>query len=309
MDYHDYYKILGVPRDASEKQIKQAYRQLARQYHPDLNDSPHAEDQIKRINEAYTVLSDAEKRRRYDDVAANYRSWQSRGERGDFDWGRWTQQAAQNRPAHTETETTGGLFSDFFRSLFGADSRRSSAGNFGHKAPIAGNDLELDVTLSLEEAYHGCTRQVNRQVGGAFTARIPPGVKSGTKIRFAGQGEMGFAGGETGSLYINIAVQEHPRYERREHDLYMDVEVPLYAAVLGGDVRLPTLAGDVKLKIPPGTQSGKTIRLQKRGMPHLRQEEEFGDLYARVLIQVPTQLSGEERDLFERLAQLRPTLS
>jgi curved DNA-binding protein len=304
VEYHDYYKVLGVARDASEKEIKQAFRTLARQYHPDLNTDPSAEERFKKINEAYEVLSDTDKRQRYDALDNNYRNWRrTNTNQTDFDWSRWTQGSRpQSQP--TETDTSGGVFSDFFRTIFGDSNRRSES--FAQKEPIHGRDQEMDVTVTLEEAYTGTTRQINRPGGRSFTARIPKGARTGTKVRFENQGESGFAGGKAGSLFLNINVSEHPIFERREDDLYMDIDVPLYAAVLGGDIRIQTFSGDVKLKIPPGAQSGKTIRLKSRGMPRLRDDSQHGDLYARVLVQIPTDLNTEERELFERLADLRP---
>jgi curved DNA-binding protein len=310
VEYRDYYQILGVPRTASPKDIRQAYHKLARQYHPDLNSSPQAEEQFKRINEAYQVLSDDDKRARYDQLSSSYQSWRQGGEREDFDWARWTQaQTAGRQAPRPEVDEAasagGGFFSDFFRAIFGdagASPRRET--RTSSKIPLPGRDYEVDVAISLEEAYHGSTRQVTRPDGKVFTARLPKGAKTGTQVRFAGQGEMGFGGGQAGSLYVKINVNEHPKYERRGDDLYMDLEVPLYTAVLGGEVRVATLGGDVKLKIPAGAQSGKHIRLQGRGMPILKEETLHGDLYARVLIQIPHPLSADERELFEQLAAL-----
>ncbi len=303
MEYRDYYKMLGVSRDATDKEIKQAYRKLARQYHPDVNNSPDAAAQFQRVTEAYEVLSDAQKRQRYDDVDQNYRTWRRGNTASDFDWSRWTQGPRAEEVAY---DASGSVFSEFFRSLFTDAGRRAPQQAPPHKQPIDGRDLEVDVTISLDEAYAGTTRHVNRTGGKAFTARIPPGVRNGTKVRFENQGERGFAGGRTGSLFLNITIEEHPHFERRDDDLHTDIDVSLYTAVLGGDIRISTLGGDVRLKIPPGTQSGKVIRLRERGMPCLREPNCFGDLYARVLIQIPIDLSEEERGLFERLATLRP---
>jgi curved DNA-binding protein len=302
VEFRDYYQVLGVSRNATPKEIKQAYHRLARQYHPDRNSSPDAEEKFKLINEAYQVLSDPEKRRRYDQLDSNYQTWQRSGRRGDFDWSRWTHGAGQ--PGYADMDP-GGIFSEFFRAIFGEDIPVRPARGAA-KRPIEGRDREMTVTISLEEAYEGTTRQIDLPDGRSFTARIPKGAKTGTKVRFAGQGESGFAGGKAGSLYIIINVQDHPIFERRGSDLYMDIQVPLYTAVLGGDVRVTTLAGDVKLKIPRGTQSGRTIRLHGRGMPNLHQENSYGDLYARVLIQIPEYLSAEEEEHFRQLAKLRP---
>ena len=305
MKYHDYYKVLGVDRSASDKEIKRAYREQARRYHPDLNTDAGAADQFRTINEAYEVLSDAEKRRHYDSLDSKYRDWQRYGKGSDFDWSGWTHQQQRSSTVDYD-ESSGGVFSDFFRAVFGDGGRRTSGPQTRGKQPIAGRDREIDITITLEEAFHGATRQVKGASSGHFAARIPRGAKSGTKVRFASEGESGFAGGKPGSLYLNITVAEHEVFERRDNDLLMDIVVPLYAAVLGGDVRIPTLSGDVKLKIPPGTQSGKTIRLKDRGMPLLHEEDACGDLYARVMIQIPEDLTDEEYELFEQLADLRP---
>ncbi len=292
LEYKDYYTTLGVPRNATEKEIKQAYRNLARQYHPDVN--PETADRFKEINEAYQVLSDSEKRRRFDQLSVSYRDWQRTGGKNTgFDWSRWTQ-ADYPQPR----QESGGIFSDFFNSVFGEGTRRTQ------KQPIQGYDQELEVTLTLEEAYTGTKRRVDKGRN-SFNAHIPAGVKTGSEIRFVGQGEPGFAGGKSGDLYVKVKVQEHPVFTREEDDLYMDLEVPLYTAVLGGEIRISSPGGHVRLRIPPGTQSGSTIRLKGRGMPHLNNPKEYGDLYTRVMIQIPTELTPEEEDLFRKLAALR----
>lgn len=293
MEYKDYYKTLGVPRSATEKEIKQAYRTLARQYHPDVN--PETAEKFKEINEAYQVLSDSGKRRRFDQITSSYTDWQRTGNKNTgFDWSRWTQ-AEQARQ-----QDSGGIFSDFFTSVFGDGTRRTTSS----KQPHPGYDQELEVMLTLEEAFTGTKRRVDKGRN-SFNAHIPPGVRTGSEIRFAGQGEPGFAGGKPGDLYIKVKVEEHPIFTREDDDLHMDLNVPLYTAVLGGEVRINTPGGNVRLRIPPGTQSGSTIRLKGRGMPHLGNHKEQGDLYTRVLIQIPTDLTPEEEDLFQQLASLR----
>lgn len=313
MEYQDYYKTLGVPRDASEQDIKKAYRKLARQYHPDLNPGDEAAaNRFKKINEAYEVLSDPDKRQRYDSIGPNAFN---QFEGGNFDWMHWAQtggggggrSGGDPRRSHNirfEYETpSGGPFSDFFTSVFGDMGRGSSSTS--HKRPIRGEDMELGVTITLEEAYHGTTRQITRGAQ-AFTAHIPQGAHTGTKVRFAGQGERGFAGGRRGDLYLMVAVEDHPIFERDGDNLVMDLKVPLYTAVLGGDVRVNTLAGDVKLRVPAGTQTGQRIRLAGKGMPHLRNKGQYGDLYTRILVQIPTDLNDEELALFEQLRDIRP---
>ncbi|NJL93329.1 MAG: DnaJ domain-containing protein [Anaerolineae bacterium] len=305
VDYKDYYRILGVERAATDQEIRRAFRQLAREFHPDVNPGATAEERFKEINEAYTVLSDADKRKRYDQLNRSYRDWQGT-RRSEFDWARWTQQAQQQRPPATQEAESNGVFSEFFNAVFGDSGRRNRTTNSAPpKPPIRGQDVETTLTISLEEACHGTTQTLGRG-SRTFTAHIPPGVQTGTRIRFAAQGESGFAGGEPGDLFVTLTVGEHPVFERRGDDLVVEVDVPVVTAALGGDVRLPTLEGDIRLKIPPETQSGQMIRLRGRGMPQLRNPEVRGDLYARVMLKLPARLTEEEVDLFQQLAELRP---
>jgi curved DNA-binding protein len=296
MANHDYYKILGVDKNADEKEIKKAYRKLARQYHPDMNPGDaNSEKKFKEINEAYEVLSDADKRAKYDQFGPNFQQWQRTGGQpgaGGFNWGDFTGGSYQY-------DQSGPDFSDFFSSIFGGGRTRDT-----YKQPIRGRDLEQPIEITLEEAFKGTERVLNRG-GKKRTIRIPPGARDGTRVRVAGEGEPGYAGGTQGDLYLIVTVKPHPSFERQEDDLYTDLKVNLYTAVLGGEVYVPTLAGDVKLRVPAGTQSGKAIRIAGRGMPRLRQPDEKGDLYARVLIQVPTNLTADERLLFEQLASMR----
>jgi curved DNA-binding protein len=311
MEYRDYYQTLGVQRNATDKEIKRAYRELARRHHPDLNPGDkNAENRFKELNEAYEVLSDPEKRSRYDQLGISYWQWQRNGGSGSFDWSRWasnvgtTGTARRGRTARVEFDngSGGGIFSDFFNSIFGDSNRETRT----PKKPIRGRDVEVTASITLEEAYHGTTRKIsNGESEHLFTAHIPAGATDGTKVRFANQGKRGFAGGERGDLFVIVSVEPHPVFERNGDDLYMDLKLGLYTAVLGGEVRIATLNGDIKLRIPPGTQSGQRIRLNQKGMPRLRDAEQFGDLYVRPLIQVPTELSEEECQLFEKLRKLR----
>ena len=237
-------------------------------------------------------------------------NWQNRG--SGFDWASCAQNSGSGEPsagryrrntnARVEYDAGGNPFSDFFSSIFGDAPREGTTSS--DKSPIRGRDTELEVTISLEEAYHGTTRQITRG-NQQFTAHIPRGARTGTKVRFANQGERGFAGGTRGDLYLVINIEDHPLYERDEDDLTLDAKIPLYDAVLGGEVRISTLAGDLKLRIPAGTQSGQRIRLNGKGMPNIRNKDQHGDLYVRVMVQVPTDLSGKELELFEQLRDLR----
>ncbi len=319
MEYPDYYAILGVDRSASASEIKKAYRKLARKYHPDVNPGDkEAEEKFKAINEAYEVLSDKEKRRKYDMLGQQYQQWQQRGgQPGGFDWSEWATGGAPGGGG-VYYEFGGGdagdAFSDFFRMVFGGvgmngfsgmGTRRSSGR--ARRRPMRGQDLETEAHISLEEAYHGTTRTI--QVGQKrLTVKIPRGARTGTRVRLRGKGQQGFAGGTPGDLDVIVTVDEHPIFRREGDDLHIDLKVPLYAAVLGGEMRVPTLDKPVKLRITPGTQSGRIIRLRGKGMPKLRQKNAYGDLYAHVLVQVPTNLSEKERKLFEELRKLRPEM-
>jgi len=321
MEYKDYYKILGVDRDVSEKEIKRAYRRLARQFHPDVNpDDKQAEEKFKEINEAYEVLSDSDKRAKYDRLGASWQQWQRTGrDSGQYDWSQWY----AGGPGGTRVEWSGDLgdlfgggagadaFSDFFRAIFGGmggagrasstdDLFRRSAG----QRAARGRDVEAPVEITLEEAFHGAARMLERD-GRRIRVKIPPGARNGSKVRIAGKGEQGYGGGSPGNLYLNITVRPHPVFERDGDDLRCGVEVDLYTAVLGGEARVPTLDGDVSLKIPPGTSGGKTFLLRGKRMPKSSAPKQHGNLLATVQIQVPQNLSTRERELFEELSGLR----
>lgn len=288
----DYYKILGVSRSASAEEIKKAYRELARRYHPDRNpNNKEAEARFKQINEAYETLSDAEKRARYDQLGHQYHQWRS-GQGVN-----WSDLGGAGGFSGFGTE---GSFADFLASIFGSGRARESS----FRQPIRGQDVEMPVELTLEEAYSGTERVITRG-NRRRTVRIPAGTRDGMRVRVEGEGESGFGGGPNGDLYLVVSIKPHPIFEWRDDDLYTDLKLPLYTAVLGGEVSVPTLNGEVKLRIPPETQSGRLFRISGRGMPRLKQPGEYGNLYARVLIQVPTNLTGEELALFEKLASLR----
>jgi curved DNA-binding protein len=323
MEYKDYYDILGVSREADKKEIRRAFRRLARQYHPDVNPGDaEAEEHFKEINEAYEVLSDPEKRAKYDQLGSEWSRWQQAGHRpGDFEWGPWTGGApgAGGQRVHVQYGTPedledlfggGSPFSDFFGQIFGGKGGRGASpqgapgGGFEYEIPRQrGRDYEQEVEISLREAHEGTTRILERD-GRRLEVRIPPGARDGTRVRMAQQGGPGTAGGETGDLYLRVRVAPDPRFERRGNDLYITVPVDLYTAVLGGEVSVPTLNGSVTLTIPGGTQNGRRFRLRGKGMPHLQQPEKHGDLYARVDVRLPESLTPRQRDLYKELRHI-----
>jgi len=323
----DYYNILGVNRSASEREIKQAYRRLARKYHPDVNPGDKsAEARFKQINEAYEVLSDKEKRQKYDQFGDQWQYADQFAQAGYQQTPFWdfSQQPGGTRRARFEEADLGSLFDNLFRS--GTRSRRAR--------PRRGQDVDYPVEVTLEEAYHGTKRTLALQSerpctgcqgtgriqnmpcsvcrgSGVVSAvkrlevKIPSGVQDGSRVRIAGKGKPGYGGGASGDLYLVVSVKPHRRFERRGDDLYEEVAIPLTVAVLGGEVQVPTLKGKLALKIPPETQNGRAFRLAGQGMPHLGNST-YGDLLAKVSVVLPTKLSGEEKKLFEQLGQLRP---
>jgi len=314
MQYRDYYETLGVNKNASQEEIKKAYRKLARKYHPDVNpDDPNAEEKFKDINEAYQVLSDDEKRKKFDQFGSQWKQYQQRGGRAeDFDWSQW---AAQGQPGMGGYRTVsqeefeqmfgGGLggFSEFFTTLFGGmggarpgarTTRRTSA-----QSMQRGSDIEHPVVISLEEAFNGTTRLLTFEDGRRIEATIPVGVKTGSKIRLSGQGSPGPRG--SGDLFLKIKVTSHPEFRRDGDDLRIDQPVDFFTALLGGEVNVSTIDKTVKLTIPPESDSGKTFRLKGLGMPKLNHPEKRGDLYVTLQIQVPKKLSAEQKKKFKEL--------
>jgi DnaJ-class molecular chaperone len=339
MDYKDYYKTLGVERGASSDDIKKAFRKLARKYHPDVNPGDKkAESKFKEINEAYEVLSDPDKRKKYDTLGPNWQeqfgpSYSSTGTRRTYTYG-----GRAGGAGASQFDFDGSGFSDFFETLFG---RTGTAGGASTRSAFrddlrrrAGDDIEQPVEVTLQEAYSGGSRTFNIQstevcptcqgtgeVGTRMCAtcsgtgsiprnkriqvKIPAGVDNGSKIRVAGEGQPGIGGGPRGDLYLVISVRPDPLFERKGDDLYVDIDVDLVKAMLGGEVAVPLPDGrKLILTIPPETQNGRSFRLAGKGMPHLRGEGS-GNLFARVKVVLPTPLSERERALFEELARIR----
>lgn len=292
----DYYQVLGVEKTADEKVIKQAYRRLAKKYHPDANPDKNAEARFKEINEAYEVLSDPEKRSRYDQFGT--------ATPGNFAGG-WNPAGGGG---YTNVEDLGDSpLNDIFESLFGRRSGRTASrdrggfGGFGGQAvPATGQDIEQPVTISLREAYTGATRIVTKG-DRKIKVNIPAGANTGTKVRLAGEGSPGFNGGADGDLYLVVEVTPEPGFERQGDHLTVEVRVDWATALLGGEVEVPTLDRPVKLRVPAGTQSGRKFRLAGKGMPIIKKPGESGDLFARMLITVPEHLTPEQRKLAEAL--------
>ncbi|MEZ4513430.1 MAG: J domain-containing protein [Chloroflexota bacterium] len=303
MEYKDYYKILGVSKSADEKEIKRAYRQLAREFHPDKNpNNKAAEEKFKDINEAYEVLGNADNRKKYDQLGANYHRYQQMGGNpADFDFSQWFSGGAGQQGG----VNLGDLFgSDFFETIFGRGSgqRQQTADFFGRQQQQAANlDVEQSVEITLEEAYQGTTRTFS-QNGDRFTARIPAGTHDGSRIRLRGKGAQSPYG--TGDLFLVVKILHHAVFKRKKEQLLVSVDVDVLTAVLGGKITVPTLTGPVKLTIPAGTQGGQTFRLKGKGMPTLKQQGDYGDLLATVNIRVPRKLGEKERALYEELAKL-----
>jgi len=296
--FQDYYEALEVSRDASEDEIRQAYRRLARRYHPDVNKEPGAEDRFKQISEAYEVLRDPEKRERYDRLGANWKAGQDVSGAAGFGEGF----DAGNGFGDVRVEFGGDDFSDFFDSFFGR--RRRAAGRSGFdEFSMRGGDLEAVLDLGLEEAASGGKRWLSLGNGRSVEIDIPRGVRDGERIRVPGQGGAGVSGGQAGDLYLRIRLRPHPRFRVDGGDLFVDLPVSPWEAALGAEVPVPTLDGSARVKVPPGSSSGRRLRLRGQGMPGSRGAP-AGDLYAVVTIRVPKKLSKRERELFERLASV-----
>jgi curved DNA-binding protein len=300
MDYKDYYKILGVDRKASADDIRKAYRKLAMQHHPDKNPGDKkAEDKFKEINEAYQVLSDEQKRARYDQLGSAYSNFRTGGGRpSDFRWDEWFQQQQQQgggQRGYTNAENPfgdAGGFSDFFRSIFG-DAVRNQA-----RSQAAQQGYQQEVDISFQEAYDGTARQLQSN-GRKLQVRIPAGVKTGSKVRVAGAGPEGL------DLYLVVNVTDEDKFERNGQDLYTTSTLSVFTLILGGETDVETPTGKVKLSIPAGTQPDQVFRLAGRGMPHLKSPATKGDLFVKLKVQVPKYLSSKQRELLEEASRIK----
>ena len=292
MDYRDYYQTLGISKTASQDEIRAAYRKLAMKYHPDRNPGDKkAEENFKEINEAYQVLSDPQKRSRYDQLGSSYQRYtQSGGAPGGFDWSQWT--ASQGGTRVEYSGDFNDLFSEFFRSIFGGGA--AGMGQRGRTRPAPA--YESPVTISLEEAHDGAYRQVESDRH-RKKIRIPPGVKTGSKVRVPGGAP------DSSDLYLEVTVAEHPQFTREGNDLHSQVTVDVFTALLGGEVDVPTLGGKVHLKIPAGTQPDQVFRVAGRGMPQSKSPQVKGNLYVKVKVNIPRNLTSEQKSLLEEAAR------
>jgi curved DNA-binding protein len=312
VQFRDYYETLGVPKTATENEIRSAFRKLARQYHPDVaKDKKAAEEKFKQINEAYEVLGDPEKRKKYDQLGEN---WNQPG--GGFQpppqWGGQPGggfQRYSGGDGGVEFEFNGTGFSDFFEAFFGGGRGQSAFGGFGQRpaAQERGSDVEADIMVTLEEALNGSTRAVSLRRSGSnkvetYQVKIPRGVREGQRIRLAGQGEAGEGGGKSGDLFLRVRLARHPDFTVEGNDLIHEEKIAPWQAVLGAELKVATIEGNVKMKIPPGTQGGQRFRLRGRGLPGSTGTR--GDLYVEVQIQIPREITERERELWTELAKL-----
>jgi curved DNA-binding protein len=323
MDVKDYYQILEVSKNATKAEINSAFRKLARKYHPDVNPGdPSAEERFKEINEAHEVLADEEKRKKYDRFGAQWQQYERAGGRpDDFDWSQWASDGSPSGGARTYTRSVspeefeqifgsqgGAGFSDFFETLFGG--RRGSPGaGFDSRAyqprPRQGRDFEHPVQVTLAEAFHGVTRSLQFEDGRVIEAKIPPGVRNGSRVRLSGMAEPGSYGGKSGDLYLKVEVLPDKKFQREGNNLRINLPVDVFTLLLGGTVDCPSIDKTVKLTIPRGTANGKVFRLRGLGMPKLRNAKERGDLYATVEAKLPQNLTEAEIDLLKKWQQLR----
>ncbi len=310
MNYKDYYKILGVDKNATNEEIKKQYRKLARKYHPDVNlTDKDAAHRFAEINEAHEVLRDDDKRKKYDTLGSDWQKYQSTGHAEDFDWSKYAYAGGGDSGGRTFSEGDlnemfGGMggFSDFFRNIFGQGAQKPG----GQRPTFAykGQDLHAELAIPLEEAYSGSVKVININSKN-LRITLNPGIRDGQTIRLKGKGQPGINGGENGDLYITFLVQLHPDYKRISNDLHMEIPVSIYTAILGGSLNVKTLSGKFKLNIPTETKNGTVFRLKGRGFPVYGKKRSHGDLYVKVNLKLPERLTSKEKELVRELASLR----
>ncbi|NLO20125.1 MAG: J domain-containing protein [Ignavibacteria bacterium] len=307
MEYKDYYKILGVSKNATLDEIKKAYRQLALKFHPDTNqNNKAAEEKFKEINEAYEVLGDSENRKKYDNLGSSWNKFRQTGANTqDFDWSQWTSRRPQGRRKTGDTfSNIGDIFgqgaSDFFESIFGGFTKRTGF----QQTPKRGANIETELKISLEEAFKGATKQfiVEKQ---RIELNIKPGIADGQILKITGKGMPGQSGGANGDILIKILITPHKRVLREDNDLHLEVTIDLYKAVLGGQSTLRTFGDTVKLVIPPESQPASVLKLKGQGMPIYGKPDQRGNLFIKINIKIPKNLSDKEKELFKELEALR----
>ena len=307
MDFKDYYKILGVEKNASTDDIKKAFKKLAKQYHPDANKGSDSDVKFKEINEAYEVLKDPEKRAKYDRLGSSWNSHRtSGGSSDDFNWNDWVgkQQSSRRRAGQSTGEffdNSGGI-SDFFEKIFGGGFP-GGGGARTRQSAVKGDDISTEMEISLDDAYSGTTKQIalnNEKI----EVRIKPGITNNQVLKLSNKGMPGKHGGKNGDLLITVKIPEHHLYQRKDNDLYLDTFVDLYTMVLGGESKITTYGGTLKINIAPETQSGKVLKLKGQGMPSYSNPELRGDLYLKLIAKVPTNLSDKEKELFKHLKDI-----
>lgn len=302
MDYKDYYTILGINKSAKKDEIKKAYRNLAKKYHPDkTNGDKTLEEKFKEVSEAYEVLGNKENRKKYDEMGANWKNQQQHADSGGFDYSQYYKNTG-GQGQHQSFEEDPEMFSDFFNNIFGGGYSTGSQSR--RTAPRKGQNYLADMEISLEEAYHGCIRIIN-VANKNLRIKTKPGTRDKQKIKLAGKGSPGVAGGKPGDLLITIIVKHNSRFKRKGNNLYTEVNLDIYTAILGGKIEIPTVNGNVKMTLPPGTEGGKSLRLKGKGMPYYGSKTEFGDLYIVANITIPTNISEKEKELFNELKNLQ----
>lgn len=315
MDYKDYYKVLGVSKNATQDEIKKAFRKLAVKYHPDKTKGDKASEQkFKEVNEANEVLSDPDKRKKYDQFGENWKSYQQQGgQQGGFDWSQYANPGAGGQRQYTYQGDFGDIFgnsgySDFFETLFGqgfgGTQQKRGRGAGRRAAALKGEDMMAELEITLEEAYHGVSKVFNVD-GESIKLKIKPGIEEGHLLKIPGKGNQGYNGGTSGDLLISIRITPGHIYERKGDDLYANLDVDLYTAALGGKASFRSFKGNVKVDIPKGSQNGKVLRLQKLGMPKYTKPNEYGNLYLKLNIIIPQNLSEKEIQLFKELQKIR----
>lgn len=312
MEYKDYYKILGVSKTASQDEIKKAYRKLAVKYHPDKNaGNKEAEERFKEIAEAYEVLKDPEKRKKYDQLGANWKQFENAGP-GAYGYSNFGGQGGSTFYYEGDLGDIFGSggedFSDFFKSFFGGgfSSRGFDGGRtrYSSARPRDGHDLRAEMEITLEEAFHGTSRILNVN-GEKLRVKTKPGAYDGQELRIRGKGGHGVNGGNRGDIYVTIRVLPDPRYTVQGNDLILKADVDLYTAVLGGKIEIDTLSGKVSVPVPAGSQSGSKLRLRGKGMPVYGKPGQAGDLYVQLNVLIPKHLTEKETELFKQLRDLR----